>query len=279
MRLSRLPRFLLICLTVLIALPATALKIEALVFAKRVAAVTNALSRLKIGEASRADAIDHIPGLKDATPSKETRCSADECLSIAIPTPRLSRWLLMRLTRTGNTRLNTVLHWWGFRLHDFDADVDITSGRVSHVAFRLMLSTPEPYYPGVLVVGVSSVEGFHERRNNRPVDEGPSYRVTLARQFPDLSMGVVFTSVAPAEIVHRGFDLQLKCLATLKGCRTVEQLLPAAAHDGQRESRSDVSKIAPHVSAGKTSGTIDSPLQGTTPLQPPGEDVRPSTRK
>jgi hypothetical protein len=52
MRLSRLPRFLLICLTVLIALPAIALKIEALVFAKRVAAVTNALSRLKIGEAS-----------------------------------------------------------------------------------------------------------------------------------------------------------------------------------------------------------------------------------
>ena len=89
-----------------------------------------------------------------------------------------------------------------FRLHDFDANVDITSGRVPHIAYRLMLSTPEPYYPGVLAVGVSSVEGSHEQRNDQPLDENPNYRISLARQFPDLSMGIALIPAAPAEIVH-----------------------------------------------------------------------------
>jgi hypothetical protein len=219
-----------------IAIPVILLRVEALLFERHVAAVMKGLSSLKIGLSSESDAIAEVPGLRvDQSTTDESICSkAERCLALQLTTPRISLWILQHLARTGHLTMYSGTHFLGFRIHDFEATVSVRSGVVSHLNYRLMLSTPEPAYPGVLVIGVSSTNGFRRLRGDYLADESPDYMVSFARQFPDLSVGVAFTRDASADFLQHAFDLRLRCVSTIMGCRNVNQLLPAAVRDGLR---------------------------------------------
>ncbi len=194
------------------------------------------LSSLKIGLSSESDAIAEVPGLRvDQSTTDESPCSkAERCLALQIITPRISLWVLEHLVRTGHPAMYSGSHFLGFRIQDFEASVSVRSGVVSHLNYRLMLSTPEPAYPGVIVVGVSSTNGFRGLRGGYLADESPDYMVSFAGHFPGLSVGVAFTHDAPADVLQHAFDLRLRCASSLTGCRRVDQLLPAAVQDGLR---------------------------------------------
>jgi hypothetical protein len=95
-----------------------------------------------------------------------------------------------------------------------------------------MLSTPSAYpVPGALSVEASSRNGLNRRQLNPEVDESPDYEVSHYFKWPALRTEVYFTRNAPVELLRHAFDLQLRCLWSLRGCETANQVLPEAEVD------------------------------------------------
>jgi hypothetical protein len=95
-----------------------------------------------------------------------------------------------------------------------------------------MLSTPRAYpIPGVLLVEASSRKGFDDGRLTPEVDESPDYGVSHYSKWPALQTDVYFTRNAPVELLRDAFNLHLRCLWSLRGCETVNQVLPEAEVD------------------------------------------------
>lgn len=156
------------------------------------------------------------------------RCNADECVSTGIPNSRLSDAVFLRAARTGSRTLYSVLNWWGFRFWGLDVYVSFSSGKVSYFSYHLMVSTPHLDDAEVVVVEVDSKEHITGRNPSLIAAESPAYRVSTSRTWPAQSVGIAFTPDAPRELVNHAFDLKLRCLWSLAGCRTWNQLLPAA---------------------------------------------------
>jgi hypothetical protein len=90
----------------IVALSLIAFRIEAILFARQVAAVTNGLAELKIGTSSKQEVFARLRGLQPHNISDDPYpfiAQCEECLSVAVPTPRVSVWLLTRMTTRGRT--------------------------------------------------------------------------------------------------------------------------------------------------------------------------------
>jgi hypothetical protein len=220
---------LLSCVSAIIVIPTIALRVQALLFQKRVLSVVSAMSDLRVGTSSEAEAFSRIPMLKadGMGPYGAPVCDADACVSTGIPYSSLSDAVLTRAKRTGNQTLLSVLSWWGFRLWSLDAYVNFSSGKVSYLSYHLMVSTPHLDPPDAIVVEVTSPEHAGARYPVLNAPENAAFRVTTARRWPAQSVGVDFSPEAPGVLIGHAFDLKLRCLWSFGGCRTWNQLLPA----------------------------------------------------
>lgn len=228
----RAKRVSLWCLA-LVFTAAIALRVEAAIFASRIVSVVAALSTLRVGETSKAEALLRIPTLRlsDTGPYGAPRCNADECFAGFVGNDSPLLW------RTGNAVLSDVLRWWGFRAESLDVYVNFTSGKVSYFSYHLMVSAPgvpasEPPPPpdgklGVVVIGLHSEGMIAVRDRSSTVERNPPYRITPARAVPSQSIGIALTTDAPEEIVRAGFDLRLHCVWSFGGCRRWNQILPS----------------------------------------------------
>jgi hypothetical protein len=227
----------------IIVTPAVALRVQAFLFERQAIRIASGLSSLRIGATSKAEALSRIPGL--AVVNKEFLCSADECFSVGIPNSGISNWTLLRASEAGHGTLFSVLSWWGVRYWSLDARVNFNSGRVSDFGYRLMLSAPHAYpVPGGSVVEVSSRKKFADRwQLDWNLDESPEYQVYHYFKWPLLNTGVYFTRNAPVDLVRHAFDLHLRCVWSVAGCETANQLLPEAEQDRLRIRQAAIERM------------------------------------
>jgi hypothetical protein len=235
--LSRPRGALLIALLVLamIIIPTIFLRIQSALFERRALFVVHALSALTVGTSSKAEALSRIPTLRadGMGPYGATRCDADECLTGGIPNSRLSDAVFVRAGRKEKRTLYSILSWWGFRFWSLDVYVKFNSGKVSYLSYHLMVSRPHLDDPNVVVVEVTSPERPNGRNSGLSGAEGSPSRLSTSRRWPAQSVGIDFSPGAPKELVAHAFDLNLNCIWSFAGCRTWNQLLPAAEELGR----------------------------------------------
>jgi hypothetical protein len=216
----------------IIVLSGVALRVEAALFEMRALSLVSALSSLQVGTSSKAEALSRIPSLRsDGTgPYGAPRCGADECVSAGIPNSSLSDALFLRVARMGNRPLYSVLSWWGFRFWVLSVYLNFSSGKVSYLSYHLVVSSPHlgDAGVGVVVVEVQSREHITESNPSLSAAAGPGYRLSTSRKQPAQSVGIDLTPAVRRELVSQAFDLKLRCLWSLAGCRTWNQLVPAA---------------------------------------------------
>lgn len=210
-----------------------ALRVEAAIYARRIVSVVMALSTLRVGESSKADALSRIPDLRPSATGAYGHCDADECSSIFIANGFPNRVL----SRTRNSTLSALLRWLGFRCEGLDVRIAFTSKKLSYFVYRLEVSAPGvlkgiPPPPrdgeaGVVVIGVSSRSFIKRSAPNSAIEDHPLYVVTPARSAPSQGIGIVLTPNAPEEIVRGTFDLKLDCLWSFAGCHRWNELLPS----------------------------------------------------
>lgn len=207
---------------------------EAALFEREAVKLASDLSRLRIGVTPKAEAFSRIPGIKAiSSKGRDYSCPGEECFSVEISNSKLSIWTLVRVG--DHATLASLLHWWGIRYWSFNGYVNFSSGTVSGFSYRLMLSVPRAYpVPGALLVGASSRTRLGRGEIDWELDESPDYEVYHYFKWPALHTGVYFTREAPVELVRHAFDLHLRCVWSLGGCETANQLLPEAEQDRLR---------------------------------------------
>ncbi len=232
-----------ICVLAVVLIPGIVLRMEAMIFQFRVHKLMSGLAALRIGMTSKDEALSRIPGLRVVrSASKDYHCGADECFAVAIPNSRLSNWILLPTFGEEYRTLTLALRWWGFRYWDVEASVDFKSGKVFQLGYRLMLSPEPSNYPDALVISVWSRTDVTERLLSWDVDESPNY-VVYHGKWPDFQTGVYFTRDTPGELLGHAFDLHLRCLWSLAGCRTANQLLPQSEQDRLGIERAAIARL------------------------------------
>jgi hypothetical protein len=211
-----------------IVIPAVALRLQAVFFQRHVVEIASRRSTLQIGTTSKSETLSRIPGLTGVSSKDgESKCPADECFSVDIPNSKFSNWTLLRTAETDHPKLFSLLHFWGLRYWSFNAYVTFSAGKVSDFGYRLMLSAPRAYpVPGVVMIAVSSERKLGARGLDWELDESPNYEVYHYFKWPDLQTGVYFTVSAPGELLSDAFRVHLRCVWSLRGCETANQLLP-----------------------------------------------------
>ncbi len=230
----RANRVYLWCFVVVFTL-GIALRAEAAFYGRRIISVVSALSTLRVGETSKAETLRRLPMLLPSStgPYGAPRCGADECFFTGVQNGLPGRLLWT----TGNSTLNWLLRWWGFRFESLDIFVSFTSGKVSYFSYHLMVSAPgvpkgvPPPPPdgelGAVVIGVSSESIINSGGPNSTVETHPPYRITPSRAGPSQSIGIGLTPEAPEEIGRGSFDLRLHCVWSFGGCLRWNQILPS----------------------------------------------------
>lgn len=226
-------RFCFCCFAALL-ICGLALRLEAAIYARRITSVVSALSTLRVGETSQAEALSRLPRLRASAigPYSDSPCNADRCFFVGVGNGLPGRILW----GTRNRALASLLRWWGFRFENLNVWATFTSGRVSYVSYWLMVSAPGvlqgvPPPPrdgeaGVVVTSVSSTGVINSGEPNSTEGQHLTYRVLPARSAPSQSVGITLTPNAPEEIVRDAFDLKLNCLWSFGGCHRWNQLLP-----------------------------------------------------
>jgi hypothetical protein len=229
---SRPARRLYISGIAVIVIPALALRIQAAMFEARVLTMVHALSNLRVGASSRADALTQIPTLRTNQPDQYggSRCGTDECLSAGIATSDFTDSVLRKAA--DHDFLFSLLSWWGFRGGYLDVHADFTSGKVSSLGYQVMVTTAHLDYSGAVVVGVSSVQHMAATQRGSGTEVSRTYSVEPARKSPLQSVGIRLTPQAPIEIVNPAFNPKLGCLWSLTGCRTWHEILPSIERRG-----------------------------------------------
>ncbi len=243
---SRPARLFYLGVLIIVVISGITLRVEAVLFERRVLKVMSALSSLRVGVTPKAGVLSRMAGIKIDESSRGNSegnslvmgsrgvCEADECFWIEVASPRLSNWALRRAGGAGYETLFSVLSSLGFRLRSLDAHVNLTFGRVSSLGYRLILSTPDPGYPGALMIKISSRKDLADQRLDDITDESPNYQVSHYFKWPRLFTDIDFTPDAPTELMNHAFDLKLQCVWSLRGCRTANELLPEAEQDRLR---------------------------------------------
>lgn len=224
---------LLFSIFIIVVILSIFLRVQAAIFARKALSIVSGLSTLRVGTTTRAEALSRIPTLKanGMGPYGAPLCNADECTETGIPNSVLSDAVLLPAARTDNRTLLSILSWLGFRDWSLDTFVNFSSGKVSYLSYRVMIYTTRFEElggdPDVVMVEVSSRANADSRNPSLSPTAGDPFRVSSSRRSPSQSVGVSFTPDAPNELVLRAFDLKLRCLWSLAGCRTWSQLLPA----------------------------------------------------
>lgn len=229
----------------IVIVPAIALRVEAALFERRVLKLMSALSSLRIGATAKPEALSRLAGFKVEQSSRgdlegnphALSCESEECLSIDVSSPSLCLWVLRRAGSTSSDRLFSGLSWLGFRCGNVNAYVNLTSSKVSSLAYHLILSTAHADIPGAILINVTSGKSLTGRELDHIADESPNYQVSHYFKWPALTTNIDFTPDAPTELVTHAFNLKMRCVLSATGCRTANELLPEAEQDRLRIER------------------------------------------
>jgi hypothetical protein len=237
-RILTLRRLALLFLGFLIAVLSVsiALRIQAATFAYRVSSVVSELAKIEPGKTSRSQVSESIKGLYPVVDSDRTNsgsCKTDECLVLEIPTSAVSYWILEQALKfdSEGELVIPALDWLGVRIWQFHAGIRLNSGVVTNYNYSLIASNGSYKLPGALYARVSLVDRFRSHELSPIDDESPHYRVTHFRKWPEWETSILLTPEVSPKFKAHAFDLRLNCLWSVRGCRTVDQLLPSVDQD------------------------------------------------
>ena len=240
---SRRACLIYIGLVVIWASIGIAFHVQSMLFARRVNRVVTALSSLKTGVTSRAEALSLIPELTFTRPADGLFdvCNpgyidkAEECSYLIIDS-RATDGLFGLVNKvsdytspylTDDTYLS-VLKYWGFRYYLFIVRVQFREDKVSDFSYSLRFSGRGYKSYELIYVDVACSKHLSEIGQ----DESPHYRVVHA---PDGGIIVDFTSHAASELLQHAFHPRLKCMwLSFAGCKEANQVLPEAENDRLR---------------------------------------------
>jgi len=223
---SRPARYIYVCLFAVIIVPAIAFRAEAVLFGRRATATVRALSALKVGATSKTEALARIRalGLKTHEYGPPV-CFDEECISVAIPNSHLSNALFLPLSRLQIPALHWVLTRWGLHFSSLYVEIRFSSGKVAFLSYELMLSTSR--------FGVGRDATIVRVTSEKLLDrsEGAAYRIKTPDVWPDSSLSIALTPNASQELMNDVFDVKLRCLWSLSGCKTWREVLPLVQTD------------------------------------------------
>ncbi len=243
---SRRACLIYIALVVILASIGIAFHVQSMFFARRVNRLVTALSSLKTGVTSRAEALSLLPELTFTRPvdglfdvcNPRYVDKAEKCSYLIIDS-RATDGLFGLINKvsdytspylTDDTYLS-VLKYWGFRYYLFIVRVQFREGKVSDFGYSLAISGP----------GYKSSELIHadvycsKHLSEIGQDESPHYRVIHPTPWPESGITVDFTSHTPNELLQHAFHLRLKCMwLSFAGCKEANQVLPEAENDRLR---------------------------------------------
>lgn len=222
---------------------AITLRIEAALFERRALDIASRLSTLQIGITSKSETLSRIPGLTIVSCENKAFNDSDEgCFSLGIPNSKLCLWVLQRAS--SHQAVFLLLHGWGFRYWSFNAYANFRSGTLSGFGYHTLLSLPHANpVPGGLLVGASSRKRLDGNRLDPVLDESPDYEVVHYFKWPTFQTQVYFTREAPVGLLSHAFNLHLRCVWSLSGCKTANQLLPQAEQDRLRIRESALQRM------------------------------------
>lgn len=234
---SRPAKRVWLALGIALVLLTSGLRIYAAIFEHRVTAVLSGMAQLRLDRTTKSEMLARVPVLRPGLPDGAI-CHPDECYSV-----ELRNWPgdsgLPRLTLL----LGPLGRWLGVRYWRFTAVVGLREGRVRDISYHLLVDNFTHQYPGFLLIRLSSTRGYRYGYLSAFEDESPEYRVTHYFKWPDLDTEVVFTPAAPPWLVQHAFDVRLNCIWSLRGCRTVTQVLPSVENDRRAIEQAALARV------------------------------------
>jgi hypothetical protein len=249
-----------ICLLIglLIAIGSIGIRARTYLLTRKIQAVLAGLERVQVDKTSEAELLKTVPYLVLIPPSGATS-NRSYRVQIMNSTDRgyyeWTRWVPQFLWALGRGEsgglvvdkwkslgfLPKVANVLGWRYLSFSASVVVLNSTVSGISYEL---DPDVFlgWPASNFVVARSMHGFWKDRG-RPIpvrsaeDENPAFRFgPFSGQFSffsarDSSIGVAYTPDASRELVSHVFRLDLSCFWGLRGCDSVQQVVPLLWRD------------------------------------------------
>ncbi len=239
-----------------------AVRIRTFVLTRKMHAVIQGLSKLRIDETSEDEVLRTVPYLvrghsdRQVQRMRETG-DVDEGVEgvcyVKISTER--EWMAFenlagRFSRVEYSRGGFPKSWiysaanlLGYRYIGFAAVVILFNGKVSRVSYGIVnvLVFPEP---AGNVLSVKSVHArwepyHHPFEISSTAEENPEFSVTG----DDAHASVLFTREASPEMASHAFRVNLSCFWSLSGCRHVEQIAPILWQDKNANDAATLARL------------------------------------
>jgi len=224
------------------------LRIEAALFVTRVHRILSEVSKIQPGVTRGSEIAAKIQGFRPISDSDQglgipNQCRPDKCLVLELTNARPFFWILERTNLLNQPRLYSALHWAGLRYWNFRTWVYLDEGVIRRHGYFLEVSHGSNLNPQVMFVLVSQVLHFDAYNLIATDDESPHYRVEHYFKWPELSTRIAFTPEVTSELKRHAFDLRLRCLWGIRGCRTIDQVLPDVDEDIQGIEQASLNRL------------------------------------
>jgi hypothetical protein len=248
----KLARRIFLAVGFLLVLLSVGLRIRTYLLTRKINAVLAGLERVQTDKTSEAELLKTVPGVA----LRWTRKSGERTYEVKIMSAEdryyyaWTRWVpnfLLSLGLAGDWPttdnkwkrlglLSKMAYLLGWRYLSFGASVTVLNGTVSSTYYELAPDVFFGWPASNFVVARSTHAFWAERRRPIPVrsagDESPFFRFGIVSgQFswlsgPDSSIGVAYTPDAPHDLVSHVFQVDLTCFWGLRGCDSVQQVVP-----------------------------------------------------
>jgi hypothetical protein len=254
----------------LVVLFSIGLRTRTYLLTRKIHAVLAGLERVQIDKTSEAELLKNVPGLLlswtlesgERTYLVKIMSAEDGCYyawARWVPGFLLSLGLAEDRHTTDNKwkrlgLLSKMAYVLGWRYLSFGASVELLNGTVSRIYYEL---EPDVFFgwPASNLVVVRSTHAFWaDRRRPIPVrsaeDENPYFRFGIVSgQFSwlsgrDSSIGVAYMPDAPNDLASHVFQVDLACFWGLRGCDSVQQVVPLLWKDRMAIERAAATRLA-----------------------------------
>jgi hypothetical protein len=221
----------------LLLLMSTAVRLCSYFIARKIEAVLQGLSEIRLDETTEEQMTKMVPYLTE----KDWNAGGFSYRSFYVHISNESDGLPWPYALTHSDELALWLShigdWLGYRYISFDAGVLVQDGKVSQADYGLANQWMRPQAPGYVgyLVTARSVHGFwlpspSGLEVSSVDDYSPQYR---PRRWGN-TLSVIYTSDAPPEVTKRVFDLNLGCFWGFRRCADAADIAPEISRDVEK---------------------------------------------
>ncbi|MGA8072710.1 MAG: hypothetical protein WB995_04500 [Candidatus Acidiferrales bacterium] len=247
---GRIARRIYLAIVALIFTASAVARVRAFVLTRKMHAVIQGVSKLRIDETSEDEVLRTVPYLVRGDWSRQVQRTAEtgdvdegiehayfvkisnarDWLAFANFAGRFSR---MEITRDGFPKswICSVADLLGYRYVGFTATVIVLNGKVSSAGYGIanVLVFPEPLGLALSVKSIHGIWGPYRSafRTSSTSDEAREFDVSG----DDAHLRLRFASEASPQLISHAYQVNLSCFWSLLGCRHAQQIAPLLWQD------------------------------------------------